>query len=196
MPAGRAPRPGARGVHAIEEPALLLPDPIAIDTSFMVEALIESQPLHGACKAFSDRVADVGVRVVASELLGIELAEAAFAIALKERWGGQWRRHRTDGRARRRARRLLIDATSRFETYLDSVDHVLIPVGGVADDATLLMADHGLASYDAVHAASATAAGAGAIVTTDAGFALLPPALLAIYTDRSRVARCRMIRPR
>ncbi len=86
MAARRAPRLGARGVHAIEEPALLLPDPIAIDTSFMVEALIESQPLHGACKEFADRIADARVPVVVSELLGIELAEAAFAIALKERW--------------------------------------------------------------------------------------------------------------
>jgi hypothetical protein len=101
MPRRRGPGPGARGVHAIEEPALLLPDPLAIDTSFMVEALIESQPLHTACAAFAERVVDTGVRVVTSELLQVELAEAAFAIALKERWGRQWRGHRTDGRARR-----------------------------------------------------------------------------------------------
>jgi hypothetical protein len=36
------------------------------------------------------------------------------------------------------------------------------------------MTGYGLASYDAVHAASAIAAGAKAIVTLDTGFALLP----------------------
>jgi len=38
-PAGRRPS-ATRDVFAIEEPELLLPDPIALDTSFVVEALI------------------------------------------------------------------------------------------------------------------------------------------------------------
>lgn len=54
----------------------------------------------------------------------------------------------------------------------------------------------GLASYDAIHAASAVAAGAEAIVTLDTGFALLPASLLTIYTDRSRLVSCRTKRPR
>ncbi len=58
------------------------------------------------------------------------------------------------------------------------------------------MTGYGLASYDAIHAASAIAANAKAIVTLDTGFALLPSAQLAIYTDRSRVASCRNKRPR
>ncbi len=58
------------------------------------------------------------------------------------------------------------------------------------------MTGYGLASYDAVHAASAIAAGARAIVTLDTGFALLPSAEIAIYTDRTRVASCRNKRPR
>jgi predicted nucleic acid-binding protein len=58
------------------------------------------------------------------------------------------------------------------------------------------MTDYGLASYDAVHAASAIAAGAEAIVTTDTGFARLPSSLLVMYTDRSRVASSRAKRPR
>jgi len=57
------------------------------------------------------------------------------------------------------------------------------------------MTAYGLASYDAVHAASAIAAGAEAIATTDAGFALLPASLLLIYVDRSRVTSCRAMRP-
>jgi hypothetical protein len=58
------------------------------------------------------------------------------------------------------------------------------------------MTSYGLASYDAIHAASAIAADADAIVTIDTGFALLPPSLLTVYTDRSRLASCRSKRPR
>ncbi|MGO9322065.1 MAG: hypothetical protein ACLQBY_14855 [Solirubrobacteraceae bacterium] len=56
------------------------------------------------------------------------------------------------------------------------------------------MGSYGLASYDAVHAASAIAA--EAIVTVDTGFAFLPSSLLTVYTDRSRLAFCRTKRPR
>ena len=58
------------------------------------------------------------------------------------------------------------------------------------------MTDYGLASYDAVHAATAIAAGADAIVTLDTGFALLPARLMPIFTDRSRLAASRAKRPR
>jgi hypothetical protein len=50
------------------------------------------------------------------------------------------------------------------------------------------MAAHGLASYDAVHAARAIATGAEGIATIDTGFALPSANLLAIHTDRSRLA--------
>jgi predicted nucleic acid-binding protein len=188
-------RPGTRGVHALEDSALVLPDPLALDTSFVVRALIESEPLHGACASFLDRIVDAGVAVVTSELLEVELAEAAFAIALKERWGRGWWTHRSDGRARRRAQRLLDETTGRYASLGQSAAaHVSIPIGPVTDDALHLMGCCGLASYDAVHAASAIAGGAEAIVTTDTGFALLPASMLAIYTDRSRVAVCRSYR--
>jgi predicted nucleic acid-binding protein len=194
MPGAR--RAGARGVYAIEDPALLLPDPLALDTSFVVEALIETQPLHIRCAEFAARIAEAGVRVVTSELLQVELAEAAFAIALKERWRRQWRQHRTDGRVRRRGRRLLDDVSGRYELLLSAVPHIDVPVGRISAAAASVMADHGLASYDAVHAATAIATGCQAIVTTDTGFALLPASTLAIYTDRSRLPSSRSKRPR
>lgn len=193
MPRGR---PAAtRGVFAIEDETLVLPAVIALDTSLVVEALIESQPLHSVCSQFLVRLAETDTTVVTSDLLEIELAEAAFAIALKERWGGTWRRHRTDGRVRRRGRRLLDEVISRHEALLSSLTTITVPVGRVTASAAELMARHGLASYDAVHAASAIAAGAEAIATTDTGFALLPSRDLLIYTDRSRLASCRRKRP-
>jgi predicted nucleic acid-binding protein len=187
--AGR--RAATRGVFAIEEPGLLLPNPVALDTSFVVEALIATQPLHRVCSAFLARIGDSGVSVVTSELLRVELAEAAFAIGLKERWGSQWRRHRTDGRSRPRAGRLLNDTISRYDEMLGTLTHLSIRLGRIAGPAIALMTEYGIASYDAAHAASAVAAGADAIVTLDTGFALLPASLLTIYTDRSRLASCR-----
>lgn len=184
-----------RGVFAIEDPALLLPERVALDTSLVVRALIETQPLHEACAAFLDRLVTSGSTLISSELVEIELAEASVGIALAERWGSAWRRHRTDGRARRRARRLLTDVRERFSLLLESADHVDVPIASIREDVPTLMGDYGLASYDAVHAASAIAAGAEAIATTDTGFALLPASLIAIYTDRSRLARCRAMRP-
>jgi predicted nucleic acid-binding protein len=188
-------RPATRGVFAIEEPELLLPNPIALDTSFVVEALIATQPLHAVCRAFLTRIIDSDVSVATSELLRVELAEAAFATALKERWAGQWRRHRTDGRARRRAARLLNPTLTRYDELLGTLRHISIPLGDTASAAATFMTNYGLASYDAAHAASAVAAGANAIVTIDTGFALLPASLLTVYTDRSRLASCRSKRP-
>jgi len=183
-------------VFAIEEEELLLPDPIALDTSFVVEALIATQPLHGVCSPSSHSIFESGVSVATSELLRVELAEAAFAIALKERWAGQWRRQRTDGRSRPRAGRLLDHTLIRHDKMLGSLTHISIPLGDITTVATSFMTAYGLASYDAAHAASAIAAGAEAIVTIDTAFALLPSSMLMVYTDRSRVASCRGKRPR
>jgi len=189
-------RPVPHGVFAIEDQQLLLPDPIALDTSFVVEALLTTQPLHGVCSALFNRIDESDVTVVTSDLLAVELAETAFAIALKERWGRKWRAHRTDGRSRRGAARKLNHTVARYDALLSSVTHLPIPVRRVTAEARTLMNGYGLASYDAVHAASAIAAGAKAIVTLDTGFALLPATQLTIYTDRSRLASCRRKRAR
>jgi hypothetical protein len=138
MPPSRR-RSTTRDVLAIEDPALLLPDPIALDTSFVVEALIATQPLHPTCASFLARIVETGVSMVTSDLLPVELVEAAFSIALKERWGSQWRSHRTDGRVRRRGGRLLHDAIARYERLLTSVDHIPVPVGRAADMAASMI---------------------------------------------------------
>jgi predicted nucleic acid-binding protein len=142
--------------------------------------LLTTQPLHPGCSAFLKRIFDSGVAVVTSDLLAVELAESAFAITLKERWGGRWRGHRTDGRSRRPATQRLNHTVMHYEALLSPVNHLPIPVRRVTADAMVLMTDFGIASYDAVHAASAIASGAEAIVTLDTGFALLPSAQLAI----------------
>jgi predicted nucleic acid-binding protein len=185
-----------RGVFALEDQELLLPDPIALDTSFVVEALLATQPLHATCRAMLTRIDESGVTVVTSDLLAVELAETAFAFALKERWGRKWRGHRTDGRSRRSAARKLNHTIARYDALLSSLTHLPIPIRRVTAEAMVLMNDYGLASYDAIHAASAIGAGAKAIVTLDTGFALLPATELTVYTDRSRLASCRKKRGR
>ena len=126
-------RPATQGIFAIEQQEFLLPDPIALDTSFVVEALLATQPLHPACSAFLERIFDSGVAVVTSDLLVVELAESAFAITLKERWGGGWRGHRTDGRSRRPATRRLSHTISRYETLLLSIDHLPVRDAALVD---------------------------------------------------------------
>lgn len=124
MPRGR--RPATHGVFAIEDVELILPSVLAFDTSFVVEVLIETQPLHPVCSGFVERLIEADVTIVTSDLLDVELAEAAFAIALKRRWQGRWRHHRGDGRARRPARSLLLEVTSRYETLLSSLAHIQV----------------------------------------------------------------------
>jgi hypothetical protein len=66
-PAGVRRSP-TRGVFAVEDQALLLPNPIALDTSFLVEALIATQPLHSTCAGFLARIVETGVSVIHQRL--------------------------------------------------------------------------------------------------------------------------------
>lgn len=50
-----------RGIFAIEDTELLLPNPIALDTSFVVEALIATQPAHSVCSPFFMRIGSLVV---------------------------------------------------------------------------------------------------------------------------------------
>ncbi|HTZ64442.1 MAG TPA: hypothetical protein VMB51_10080 [Solirubrobacteraceae bacterium] len=126
-------------MFSIEDQQPTLPDPIALDTSFVVEALLATQSLHDVCDAFLKRMFDSGVSVATSELLRVELAETAFAIVMKERWGGRWRARRTGGRSRRRAARLLLDTISRYEVLLTPGDHFPVPLGDITAAAVTFM---------------------------------------------------------
>lgn len=59
-----------------------------------------------------------------------------------------------------------------------------------------LMTSCGLASYDAIHVATAIASGTRAVVTLDAGFAAVPAGELTLYVDPGRIAACRNRRAR
>jgi predicted nucleic acid-binding protein len=119
------------------------------------------------------------------------LAEVAVQLALKERHPRDWKRFRHDGQSQRRVHRLLLEATAAWTEVAESLGAVCVDVGDVADRARDLLSSYGLASYDAVHVATALGAGVSDFVSIDADFAYVPENLLTVWVDRSRVAACR-----
>lgn len=171
-----------------------LPGLIAVDTSAVVAALIDSEPQHTIyADAFARLVGD-GAVLGYSELLEVELAEASFAIALKRRHGGRWHARRRDGRVRSAGARLHDDVQERWTAIITNVDHRPVPISSVTTDTPWLMRAFGLNSYDAVHAATAIYLNS-AILARDVHFGSLPAALLSIYTDSTRLAASRAGRP-
>jgi predicted nucleic acid-binding protein len=164
-----------------------------LDTSFVVEALIGSQRHHDVALEFLVRLADEGVRIRFSSMLELELVETAFQLALKENHPRDWRRYRHDGRARRRASRLMAQTSTAWRSVLAELEHRSVPIEDVIAAVPRLMSAYGLASYDAVHAATALLPDPVPLVTTDVGFCALPQTT-SILTDESRVQRCRQLR--
>ena len=194
---GRGRPPKTRSVYSFEAAPLLLPVGIYLDTSFVVHALVGTQPAHAACQAFLQQLAEQESVIFFNRLLEVELAEAAFQLALKERFGRKrWKAARDDGRARRRAGRLLAEVREAWLQTLEAFSFGRIELHDVERAVPDLMRRYGLASYDAVHAASCFFASVDAIATVDTHFANVPASMLTIYTNQGRVAACRKRRPR
>lgn len=193
VPARGTTRDG-RAVFSLEQAALFVPAEIALDTSFVGHALIASQPHHAVCLAFLRRIAEEGSRIWFNRLLEIELREVAFRAALVERHGRRWMRYRHDGRARRYAASVLARVEESWSNVLDVSRWARVELHEVSDGVSSLMRTYGLSSYDAVHAATAIAAGVRDLATLDTGFAAIPSRTLSIHTGRGRVRRCRELR--
>jgi predicted nucleic acid-binding protein len=193
---GRRPRP--RGVFAFDAPEWEPPKAVILDTNVVAEALLPNEPEHAACRAVLRRLATEGTVVVFNRLLEIELWEAVFNLALRERHPRKNIRHvRYDNRVRPRAARLLRQAQHAWQ------DDVLAPLawsriemGEVAEDVPKLMQEYGLQSYDAVHAATLLDSGIADFITRDGGFAALPPAVATLHTTQARLAGTRARRRR
>jgi predicted nucleic acid-binding protein len=186
----------ARGVHSFEDPGLFVPTELVLDTSFVVEALMPAQKHHASAALFLSRLADNGSTVFFNRLLELELAEAAFQIGLRERHGKNWKRARHDGRARRRADRVLDRVLAVWASVLSELSWSCIEVHEVVDGVPALMSRLGLASYDALHVATAQLVDVRDMVTLDAGFASVPASVLTLHVDATRVRRCRQLRAR
>jgi predicted nucleic acid-binding protein len=148
-----------------------------LDTSVVAATLLASAGSHRECQ----------------DLLETELCQVAFRLALVERWGRKaWKQARWDGRARRRAGRLLDDALVSWHRLRDAFDWRRVALDHVADAVPSLVAAHGLDSYDAVHVATARLLGIDDVLTLDRGFAAVPD--LQIHTTRTRLASFRRLR--
>jgi len=75
-PGGRPP--STRQVLSFEAAETPLPEEVLLDTSFVVEALLVSQPLHAGAVDVLVRLATEDVRIRFSSMLELELAETAF----------------------------------------------------------------------------------------------------------------------
>lgn len=188
-PRGRPPLP--RGIISFEPEGWTPPEALLLDTTVVVEALLPSQPHHAACIAFFERVGTSGSTLIFNRLLETELCEVLFNIALKEQHGKRWKTARYDGRARRRAGRLLDAGLAAWEELLDTVSWLQLELNEVSAEVPGLMRAHGLRSYDAVHAASLFFADVADIATLDHGFAMLPQGRATIHTTSARVPTMR-----
>ena len=133
--------------------------------------------------------------VVFNRLLELELLEATYRLVLVERFGkGEWRRRRIDGRARRRASRLVRKLLDEWTRVLRAMNHGIVELHEVVDEIPGVMARYGFASYDAAHAATAGRMRVGGMVTLDTGFAAIPSSELELFVGARQVGRCRSLR--
>lgn len=186
---GRPPSP--RGVLSFQSTEWSSPEALLLDTSVVVEAVLPAQPGHEACAELFRRLAASSCTVVFNRLLETEMYEALFNLALKERHGNSWPRARYDGRARRRAGRLLDAGRRVWSEMLESLSWSCVELAEVVEEVPRLMRSYGLRSYDAVHAASLHAAGVSEMATLDHGFAALPQSAFTLHTVDTRVATMR-----
>jgi predicted nucleic acid-binding protein len=189
-------RPAAtRAVHSFEE--VFPPDELVLDTSFVFDALVSGEPRHEACREFLARIAEAGSVVYFNRLLEAELWELAYKAAIKERHRkGDWKKLRLDGRYRVPAKALQEEVESAWRDALKGLSWVEIEMREAAPWVPAVMADWGLSSFDAFHAATAVYADVEAIVTLDAHFGQVPPAYVDLYVPANRVAPCRQRRAR
>jgi predicted nucleic acid-binding protein len=167
------------------------PEQLVLDTSFVVEALITTQPRHAECHAFLVYVTQTGSRVHFNRLLELELWEAAYRVALKGLHRGQRATTvRHEPRALRRATALREEVETTWREVLAALDAVSVDLEDVAAWVPQMMA-RGVSSYDAVHAATAIYVGVRPLVTLDYHFSLVPEATLELLVPRNRVRACR-----
>lgn len=193
-PLGRLPL--ERGVVPFDIDSPPLPSSVVLDTSFVVDAMLTGQNRHSDASDYLAALATAGTTIYFNRLLELEFAEAAYKIALRERFGGKRdRKMRSDGRALRRASRLYENLSSAWSGVLGAFTWGVIELHEVSRKVQPLMR-RGLGSYDSVHAASALTIGVEYLVTTDSGFGLVRETDLKILTHSSLLVATRRHRQR
>lgn len=189
-----AARGPARGVVPIDDATALGALRVLIDSSFIVEAMVESNPHHRESRDLLTRLSADGASIVFSELADLEVPQAMSYIAAVDA-GRDRRAGLADGRVRRRSRSLTARTRRRWAEYLESIDWLRADLTPVLDDVPVIMFATGLRSYDAAMAASAIAHRCDAIATFDGDFGRLHEAdVPLLVTDARRAGRARRLR--
>jgi predicted nucleic acid-binding protein len=186
-PVGRPP--AARNVYSFDG-ALVLPSELVLETSFVVDALIPSQARHIECRQFLGQMADSHTTVIFNRFLETELWEAVLKIALRELHPGQRAAvARQDGRTLRRAWALQGEVETAWRDVLTALNWFALDLEEVEPWIPSLMR-YGLASFDAVHAATAFYADVTPFVTLDYHFAAVPQEQLQLWVPANRLRAC------
>ncbi len=189
-----AQREPARGVCAIGDPIPPGPLRVLVDTSFIVESMVESNPRHRESRELLALLSERGASIVFSELVDLEVPQAMSYIAALDA-GRDRRAGLLDARVRRRSRSLTARTRRRWAEYLASIEWFRADLTAILDEVPAIMFTTGLRSYDAAMAATAIAHRCDAIATFDVDFGRLHevdvPLLL---TDARRAGRMRDLR--
>jgi len=189
----RAPR-HLRGVAPIEQRSPLDVERLFVDTTFVVSAVAESQPLHAEANRLLDGLAEAGTTLVFSPLMDLELPQAMANIAGRAA-GRDRRAGLSDGRVRRRSASMTRTALARWRRYLETISWIRAPLEPAIEAAPAIMFATGLRSYDAAMAATAIAHRCDAIATFDGDFGRLHEAdVPLLVTDARRAGRMRGLR--
>jgi len=189
-----AHREPARGVCAIGDPIPSGPLRVLVDTSFIVESMVESNPRHRESRELLTLLSERGASIVFSELVDLEVPQAMSYIAalgaVRDRRAGL-----LDARVRRRSRALTARTRRRWAEYLASIDWLRADLTTILDEVPAIMFSTGLRSYDAAMAATAIAHRCDAIATFDADFGRLHEVDVPLLpTDARRAGRMRDLR--
>jgi predicted nucleic acid-binding protein len=180
-----------RNVYSFEG-ALVPPDQLVLETSFVVEALIPSQARHAECEGFLENIGRARSKVFVNRFLELELWEATYRIALREHHPKKRPQDARSSRAvLRRAKALREEIDTAWHDVLSMLDWVVaVDLAEVQERVPSVMR-HGLTSYDAVHAATAEYVDVRSFVTLDYHFAAVPENDLQLWVSASRVRPCR-----
>lgn len=154
-----------------------VPNRIYLDTSVAVAALFIGTQHYAVARAYFERLFAANTVICFSDLLRVELLQAARRIGttpglLPE---STRRRHRLQhwGRLADAREAWLRYGLDEFEALLDQFygvdEYALTPA--IFSASVTLMAQHNLKSYDALHVATARAVGAPRLVTLDRDYA-------------------------
>jgi predicted nucleic acid-binding protein len=172
--------------------ALVPPKQLVLETSFVVDALIPSQVRHSKCEGFLENIGRVRSKVFVNRFLELELWEATYRIALRERHPKKRPPGARSSRAvLRRANALRDEVDTAWHDVLSALERVVVVDLAEVQERVPNLMRHGLTSYDAVHAATAEYADVRPFVTLDYHFAAVPECDLQLWVPASRVRPCR-----